>query len=223
LLHVASLVVALALGFLLLILPCCATRARPTARTALLFFTLGVAYMFVEMWAIYKLVLVLSHQTFAAAVVLTAMLAASGAGATVLVRAEAMPRSRMVIRVLLCAMLALSVADFLLLTFIGSSQPLLIRCLFGALWIAVPAFFMGFPFPFALERLRRQAEIPWALALNGFGSVLGGLVATLVAVHFGLTALALTAVGLYLLVAIFLSGRKDSGTMAVPSGSAQIG
>jgi hypothetical protein len=38
-----------------------------------------------------------------------------------------------------------------------------------------------------------------ALALNGFGSVLGSLLATLVAVHFGLLAVATVAIALYAL------------------------
>ena len=45
-----------------------------------------------------------------------------------------------------------------------------------------------------------------------FGSVLGGLGATLVAVHFGLTALALAAVGLYALVAALACGQRSAAS-----------
>jgi predicted MFS family arabinose efflux permease len=88
-------------------------------------------------------------------------------------------------------------------------------------WIAVPAFFMGFPFPYALGQLRRKDEIPWALALNGFGSVLGSLGATLVAVHFGLTSLALAGVGLYVVVAVLLLASKSE--VIVPATAASSG
>ncbi|HEX8679792.1 MAG TPA: hypothetical protein VF683_07520, partial [Chthoniobacterales bacterium] len=83
-----------------------------------------------------------------------------------------------------------------------------LRALAGVIWLAIPAFFMGFPFPNALARLTRDAEVPWALALNGFGSVVGSLLATLVAVHFGFVALSLLAVALYAMVAL-LSGRSQ--------------
>ena len=68
---------------------------------------------------------------------------------------------------------------------------------------------MGFPFPHALAQLQRREEIPWALAFNGFGSVLGSLAATLVAVHFGLTTLALTGIVLYLIVTALLPSGGD--------------
>jgi hypothetical protein len=59
------------------IVPCISTRARPSLRTATLFLALGVAYMFVQMWAIYKLSQFVAHPLLAAALVLSAMLAAS--------------------------------------------------------------------------------------------------------------------------------------------------
>jgi predicted MFS family arabinose efflux permease len=74
----------------------------------------------------------------------------------------------------------------------------------ATVWIGLPAFFMGFPFPVALGQLERRHQIPWALALNGLGSVLGSLGATLVAVHFGLRTLALTGIGLYALAALLM-------------------
>src|SRR5205814_9499120 len=67
LLQVASMLVASVLGVGLLIVPCAATRAGPSPRTALLFFALGVAYMFVELWAIYRLIQWLGRPMLASA------------------------------------------------------------------------------------------------------------------------------------------------------------
>ena len=198
LLQAASLLVAGLLGFLLLIVPCLATRARPSFRTGSLFLTLGVAYLFVEMWAIYKMIYLLSFPVLASAVVLTAMLAASGAGAALLAALG-----------MIVALLLLSLAEFPALSSLVFPHSLPVRSLVGAFWIAAPAFFMGFPFPHTLARLHRREEIPWALALNGFGSVLGSLGATLVAVHFGLTALAIAGTALYVMVGILLPAGKE--------------
>lgn len=199
-LHVATLVVVTLLGVLLLIVPCVATRGRPALRTGVLFLLLGLAYMFVQIWAIYKLSQLVAHPLLAAALVLSAMLAASGAGAALLVRETGLRARRTVF--LLCASLALAIALFPLLMQLFYPQPMWVRGLVAVAWLIGPAFLMGFPFPYSLARLTRQGDIPWALALNGFGSVLGSLLATLVAVHFGLLVLASSAVALYAAVAL---------------------
>ncbi len=196
-LHVATLLVVTLLGLLLLVLPCIFTRARPTLRHATLFFSLGGAYMFVQIWAIYRLSQLIGQPLLAAALVLSAMLVASGAGA-VLLRADAEVQGRRRFTLLLIALLVTG-AIFPVLLAAVYPFPIWARGLAGVLWLVVPAFFMGFPFPYSLARLPRSSDVPWALALNGFGSVLGSLLATLVAVHFGFIALAASAVALYAL------------------------
>ncbi|MFN2507700.1 MAG: hypothetical protein ABR589_02895 [Chthoniobacterales bacterium] len=195
-LHVAALVVVALLGVLLLLVPCLFTRAGPTLRSGALFFSLGVGYMFVQIWAIYKLSQFVAHPLLASALVLSVMLAASGAGATIIGRGT---RARFA-SLLGALLISIFVFPLLLRCFYG--QAIGLRALLGALWVVLPAFFMGFPFPSALASLTRSAEIPWALALNGFGSVIGSLLATLVAVHFGFLVLSLAAIALYAIVAL---------------------
>ena len=120
---------------------------------------------------------------------LSAMLAASGAGAVILTRGEQRSRREP------------------LRSFVRRSQlprllfPILLRVLLPAtdrVRVSVSRFSgsrcprssWAFRFPIRSADLARETDIPWALALNGFGSVLGSLLATLVAVHFGLLALA---------------------------------
>jgi len=214
LLQITSLSLASVLGFVLLIIPCAATRARPALRMAILFFTLGLAYLFVELWAIYRMIQLLCWPMVASSVVLTAMLAASGAGAATLASSANPLDRRWIAPGMIAALLLLALAEFPALTSLAFPHSLPLRSLVGAFWIGVPAFFMGFPFPHALAQLQRREEIPWALALNGFGSVLGSLAATLVAVHFGLTTLALTGVGLYLIVTALLTAGSDGSRTA---------
>jgi hypothetical protein len=199
-LHVATLLVVTVLGFLLLIVPCFLTPARPPVRTAVVFFLLGVAYMFVQIWAILKLSHFVAHPLLGSALVLSAMLIASGAGAVVLTR-KTDERSAMKIA-LVCGAIALAIGLFPLLISWLFPQSTWLRVAAAVIWLAIPAFFMGFPFPYSLARLTRQSDVPWALALNGFGSVIGALLATLIAVHFGLLVLALMAVLGYTIVAL---------------------
>ncbi|MDP9290761.1 MAG: hypothetical protein M3O82_00195 [Verrucomicrobiota bacterium] len=192
LLHIAGLVVATALGVCLLIVPCFLSRASIAPRSGLLFFLLGMAYMFVEIWAIYRSSQLLAQPALAPPVVLTTMLAASGAGALVLSRRNQRPRA---------IALLIPAAVFILLVLLSLcanalfAQPLWVRVIAAVCFIGVPAFLMGFPYPYSLANL--DNGVPWALALNGFGSVIGSMAATLVAVHFGFTALALGGALLY--------------------------
>lgn len=209
-LHVATLLVVTLLGFFLLVVPCVATRARPSLRTALLFLSLGVAYMFVQIWAISKLALFVAHPLLASALVLAVMLSSSGAGAALLTQRVWFRTGTPSLMV--CAAIGAALAAFpLLMSLFGA--PTWLRMIAAAVWLAVPAFFMGFPFPTALARLDRPADIPWALALNGFGSVLGALLATLLALHFGLRALGFSAVVLYAIVAFTTqAARTDTAS-----------
>jgi predicted MFS family arabinose efflux permease len=209
-LHVATLVVVTVLGVLLLIVPCVLTRARPAARNAVVFLLLGVAYMFVQIWAILKLSQFVAHPLLASALVLSAMLIASGAGAAFLTRTAAHATRKIVF---LCAAIVLAIALYPLLSGLFLAQPMWIRLSVAVVWLVLPAFFMGFPFPYSLARLKREAEVPWALALNGFGSVIGALLATLIAVHFGLLALAASAVVAYALVALLARSPAGAASM----------
>jgi hypothetical protein len=197
-LHVATLVVVTLLGVLLLLVPAAATRASPAPAVALLFFLLGVAYMFVQIWAIYRLSEFVAHPLLAASLVLSGMLIASGTGAALLTRNPRPGRTLL----FLCGSIAVAVLLFPLMMKALFPAATWLRVLAGVTWLALPAFFMGFPFPYSLGRLQRNSDIPWALALNGFGSVVGALLATLVAVHFGFLVLAVLALVSYALVAV---------------------
>ena len=64
------------------------------------------------------------------------------------------------------------------------AYPLPIRLLCGGLMIAPVAFFMGMPFPIGILGLSKNnsAAIPWAWALNGFFTVLGGYLAIVISI-----------------------------------------
>ena len=67
--------------------------------------------------------------------------------------------------------------------------------------IAPLAFAMGIPFAMGLSELGGHSEalIPWAWGVNGCASVISAVAATLVAIHFGFTALMAAALLFYLI------------------------
>ena len=67
--------------------------------------------------------------------------------------------------------------------------------------IAPLAFAMGMPFPLGLARAAAAdaSVVPWAWGVNGCASVVGAVLATLLAIHFGFAAVVILAVGLYVL------------------------
>jgi hypothetical protein len=72
--------------------------------------------------------------------------------------------------------------------------------------IAPLAFFMGLPFPLALVRVAavRSGLVPWAWGINGCASVLSAILAILLAMSLGFSAVLLIAIGLYLVAAATL-------------------
>jgi hypothetical protein len=77
------------------------------------------------------------------------------------------------------------------------------RIALSAALIAPLAFFMGMPFPLGLARVEALDArlVPWAWGINGCASVVAAVLATLLAIHLGFTAVVLMALGLYGLAA----------------------
>jgi hypothetical protein len=82
--------------------------------------------------------------------------------------------------------------------------PLWLRIGCATLLIAPLAFFMGMPFPLGLARVGsgRPALVPWAWGINGCASVVSAVMATLLAIQFGFTAVIAAALLLYLVAAL---------------------
>ena len=172
------------------------------------FFVLGLAFMFIEIAFIQKLILFLSHPLYSVAVVLSGFLIFAGLGSRystrLVVRVESTNYS--VVGLLVAVIFGVSVIYVLTLTdtfarLAGLSD--VFKVTLSLLLIAPLAFCMGMPFPIGLSRLAADAGdfIPWAWGLNGFASVLGASLATLLAIEFGFTILVLVALALYMIAA----------------------
>ncbi len=193
---VATLLQAIALSALLILLP---LRLRRIAlhlpwRVGGYFTCLGLAYLFIEIAVIQKLVLFLSHPVYAVAAALTGFLVFSGLGSAV--------SSRFAIPLAIAAIAVLSLSYLWLLPGIFAALATfstIAKFATAIALIAPLAFFMGMPFPLGLARLRQAtpALVPWAWGVNGCASVLSAMLATLIAMRFGFSAVVATAAALY--------------------------
>jgi len=199
---VATLVQAVVVGCLLILVPL--SRVRRTwsggLRYGSYFLLLGLAFLFVEIAFIQKFTLFLGHPLYAIAVVLASFLVFAGAGSACSTRI-ARKSSIAVAGIVGIAFIYVQVLPLLFGWLIGTADSL--RILLSVVLIAPLAFFMGMPFPLGLRRLAEEAPdfVPWAWGINGFASVVSAVLATLLAIHFGFTAVIALALLLYVAAA----------------------
>ncbi|MDO9271150.1 MAG: SAM-dependent methyltransferase [Methylobacter sp.] len=165
------------------------------------FFSLGLAFLFIEIAFIQKFILILHHPLYAITVVLSTFLLSAGIGSYFSTKlSHSTEKSAFMLPMAAIALLSVGyslgfepITDFLLKT--GS----LSRYLFSIILIAPLGFCMGMPFPMALAKISQTtpALIPWAWGINGCASVISAILATLIAMQFGFTVLIFLAVALY--------------------------
>jgi hypothetical protein len=186
-----------------LILPLAWHNRGNTPRTgivALLYFiTVGFGFILVEISLIQRFVLFLGHPTYALTVVVFLLLLSSGAGS---VAARRRMRNGNKLLPLLTLISTLIVINVLLLPWLLSAAiglPFLIKLVLSGVVLAPLGFLMGMPFPTGLRLVK---TVEWAWALNAAASVLGSVMAMIIAIHFGLTATLLCAAVAYLLAGL---------------------
>lgn len=194
------------------------------ARLALYFIALGFAFLFIEMAFIQRFVLFLGHPIYAIAVVLAAFLVFAGLGSGVAEQAAKWVQKGGVrigaVAPIAAGIVALSgiylvvlppLLDALLL------WPEEARIAVTIFLIAPLAFLMGMPFPLGLKRLSAEAPalIPWAWGINGCASVLSAVLATLLAIHIGFTAVVGCALVLYALAGAMFKGSVAGQSLSV--------
>lgn len=204
----AGLLVAAVLGIGLPLKLLLGREQRPPGvwRFAAYFVALGLGFMAVEVALIQKLGLFLGHPNLALSVVLATLLLASGAGALAseaIVRAVRLP---VVVAGLLIAALALVREALVHAGPSFAAASLGARIVLAVALIAPAGVLLGVFMPHGLERLKRVAPayVPWAWGVNGVASVLGPVLAVGLSITWGMDALLVTAVPIYLLAAIAL-------------------
>src|SRR5216684_4055355 len=228
---VATLVQALVLSLVLILAPLAFRHGagEPVSsrgRVALYFLAIGLGFLFVEIASIQRFVLFLGHPVYAIPVVLCAFLFFAGLGSgfapKLTARLDALCRAppsgwiggwrgrlRLPTSAISLAVAGIASAALLHLILLPPIFRWLMplpdppKIILSLLLIAPLAFCMGMPFPLALSRLAQRAPdlVPWIWGINGCASVVGAILATLLAMSIGYTAVVVIAIGLYLLAA----------------------
>jgi len=171
-------------------------------RTLTYFVALGLAYLLVEIPLLQYFILLLDQPTYAFALVLCVLLAASGVGSLLGERIRGISLSWLLGPiVLLYALLLRQLPPPLL------GWPLVWRVVVSSCLLAPIGMLMGLPFPAGIRRLGQLAPtaIPWAWAVNGCASVASSILAAMLAVSFGFSHVLYAAAGLYVLAAAMLN------------------
>ncbi len=181
-------------------------RGRALAYFALL----GLAFMFVEIAFIQRFMLFLGHPLYAVAVVLAGFLVFAGLGSRL--AAALTGEATRIVRRATVAIATLALTYLLLLPPLFQSLAGLAdsaRIAVSLALISPLAMGMGMPFPLGLRLLSETAPdlIPWAWGINAYLSVVAAVLATLLAVHLGFSAVVVLAVLGYLSAGMLMPMR----------------
>lgn len=206
------------LAFLVLPLAWKGGRARQSPLPLTYFVAIGLGYILVEISFIQRFVLFLGHPTYALTVVIFLLMLSSGTGS--LFSRLWLPRVEMG-----WLPLTLVIATLLFyVVFLPSRLAELVGLNFGSRLVVsgvliIPlGFLMGMPFPTGLRALAAlpAPEFPasadnaveWAWAMNAAASVLGSVLAMVMAIQFGLTLTLACGAAAYLLALLLMPSLR---------------
>jgi hypothetical protein len=211
---VALLLFSLVAGVVFILVPLLVSRrialaTRGSLRFATYFAFVGAGFMLLEISFIQRFVLFLGHPTYAIATTLAALLVFTGLGSFFSGRSDRPPRALLLPALGALAAIALAYTTWLpglFQSLLGSATP--VRVAVAVALLAPLGLALGVFFPSGLREVGHHHPdlVPWAWGVNGGASVVGSVLAMVLAITVGFPAVALGALALYALaVASFLS------------------
>jgi hypothetical protein len=225
------LVISLAAVLAFLILPLALQTGRQSPFPLLYFVAVGLGYILVEIAFIQRFVLFLGHPTYALTVVIFLLMLSSGAGS--LFSRRWLSRTAMAWMPLVLVIVALVADVFFLPNFLTAWVGLRFesRLVVSGLLLVPLGFVMGMPFPTGLRALAaglvvdlpsrttgkgkdkdkdkdKDNAVEWAWAMNAAASVLGSVLAMVIAIQFGLTVTLACGVAAYLFALLLLPSLR---------------
>jgi hypothetical protein len=166
---------------------------------------LGIGFLLVEIPLIQTFILLVGRPTIAFAVVLFALLIASGLGS---LASRRMPW--LISTVVLTILIVLYPTLLRALTTTILFAPIEVRAIVGALALFPLGFLMGTMFPKGIAYLEDHAPalIPWAWGINGATSVISAIGSALLALTFGFAFVVACGAICYGLGALLVKGTK---------------
>ncbi|MDQ1381218.1 MAG: hypothetical protein QOJ71_1937, partial [Actinomycetota bacterium] len=185
-------------------------RALPAkGPSAVYFAALGLGFMFYEITMIQRLVQFLGYPTYSLTVTLAAILLSTGVGA--LLSRRFAPHARRAVPILLAILAALTLFYELALPSIldGAllSSGLALRVLFAGAILTPLGLCLGMFMPLGLGRVASLTEhgeeyVAWGWAVNGFFSVIGSVLTTILSMAVGFRLVQLAALGAYAIAVV---------------------
>jgi hypothetical protein len=211
------LAVAILLAAVSLLMPFVAIRQTwvklpKKRRSAVYFAALGLGFIFFEITLIQLLVLFLGYPTYSLTVTLMSILIFTGVGAYLTERYK--HRQSRVVPMLLGALVLLTLFyEFGLppLTSAAISLPLAVRVAIAFLVLAPLGLCLGAFMPLGLGAVAGITDFPreyvaWGWAVNGFASVIGAVLTTILAMSFGFRVVLVVALLCYVVAVLALRG-----------------
>jgi hypothetical protein len=191
--------------------------ALPAKGTSAVYFAaLGLGFMFFEISMIQRLVLFLGFPTYSLTVTLASLLVSTGLGALLSTRVVDRRRSVLGLLVALAALTAFYQLGLGPLMDAALSANLTARVLITLVVLAPLGLCLGMFMPLGLGLVTRLTDhreeyVAWSWAVNGFFSVIGSVLTTILAMTFGFRAVQLAALATYAVaVAAFLRLRATA-------------
>jgi hypothetical protein len=220
--------VAAALAAVALLLPFVLIRSTfgdlPVKRLSFVYFScLGLGFLLFEISLIQRLTLFLGYPTYSLTVTLASILVFTGVGAWLSGRIEH-DRGR-IVPVLALVVALLGVLYGLVLpaiTEVALPWSLPVRVVVTVLLLAPFGLCLGMFMPVGLSAVsgiteHRDVYVSWCWAVNGFASVIGSVLTTILAMAFGFTVVLLIALSVYVVALVAL--YRLLGVATVPSRS----
>jgi hypothetical protein len=228
------LVIATVLAAVFLLLPFVTMRKvwRELPRkgsSALYFAALGLGFMFFEITLIQRLVLFLGYPTYSLTVTLASLLAFTGVGA--LLSARLTFPARRVVAILAPAIVVLGALYMFVLPMLTDAlltTGLAVRVAVAFVVLAPLGVTLGMFMPLGLGAVaglteHREEYVAWGWAVNGFASVIGSVLTTIVAMVYGFNTVLALAVVVYLVaLAALLRLRRTAAVAAVTAGGVAL-
>jgi hypothetical protein len=185
-------------------------RASGRMTTAGYFFTIGLAYLMLEITFLSRIQRLVGDPVLAGAVTIAGFLLFSGLGSITATRIVA--RSWVTLPRLLILLTILVWPTYASIDWLAAwtgTWSLGSRLVMTVVLIGPIAFLMGIPFPVALRQIEHRTTVlvPWAWGVNGFASVLASPAAIALAMQWGFNTTLLSAIGCYLLASL-VAGKQ---------------
>jgi hypothetical protein len=182
--------------------------ALPAKGTSAVYFAaLGLGFMFFEISMIQRLVLFLGFPTYSLTVTLASLLVSTGLGALLSKRVVDRRRAMPGLLLALAALTAFYQLGLGELTDALLSANLTVRVLVTLAVLAPLGLCLGMFMPLGLGLVTRLTDhreeyVAWSWAVNGFFSVIGSVLTTILAMTFGFRAVQLTALAIYAIAVV---------------------